>query len=563
MTSLRYVAYGDDKEEPLRTLEIGEDEDIISYGKRLGSGSYGNVYSYNDSYGIEYAVKVMSLDEDKSINGSHLNDVGILKNLEHPNIVKLVDVGVSENNIYLVMKKAKYDLGKYIRKFGNQKDDIPYLIYPLVEAMAYYFNMNTLHLDIKPQNILYFEGEGLKFTDFGISKQGYCNIYPYYTGNMAFSLWYRSPDIIMGNQNYDTFNDIWALGCVIYEFYTGKPLFVGDEHGIIKTIFKRLGTPDEKIWPGVNKLPMWNNYKDYRYKRSGFNEKEITTRPELLNLLNKIFDYRNFSKPYGSDYISEILKHEYFDEINNYGNITHINLGCYDKLMLKDNYPKHYESEHPNNYDKIWILQICNNYRLKSTTLFMSYYILDSFYDLFASNSGIDHKLIALVCLQISSLMNQSYSTNLEIYKLIETTGNMFTIKEFTKAQKYVVQKLDWKIAHPTSYDIFKVASYKNIYMQSIGETILIALSMSDIIYKIKPSLVSKIATDITNIYFGNYNMIHLNKMVLAHYILPHITIFEDSNIISNIFNYISNKMNEPIIFNTHHLIMETKKYIN
>jgi len=70
------------------------------------------------------------------------------------------------------------------------------------------------------------------------------------------TLWYRSPELLLGETHYGGAIDIWATGCIFYELLCFKPLFPGKtEIDQISRIFTKLGTPNEAIWPGFLSLP--------------------------------------------------------------------------------------------------------------------------------------------------------------------------------------------------------------------------------------------------------------------------------------------------------------------
>ena len=74
------------------------------------------------------------------------------------------------------------------------------------------------------------------------------------------TLWYRPPEILLGQEEYTTKVDSWSAGCIFAEMLLDKPLFAGDsEIGQIFKIFQIVGTPTEENWPGVSKLPDFKN----------------------------------------------------------------------------------------------------------------------------------------------------------------------------------------------------------------------------------------------------------------------------------------------------------------
>jgi len=74
------------------------------------------------------------------------------------------------------------------------------------------------------------------------------------------TLWYRPPDVLMGSTTYSATIDIWSTGCIFAEMATGKTLFPGKNNkDQLLQIFKLLGTPTEKEWPGIKEFP---EYRD-------------------------------------------------------------------------------------------------------------------------------------------------------------------------------------------------------------------------------------------------------------------------------------------------------------
>jgi serine/threonine protein kinase len=75
----------------------------------------------------------------------------------------------------------------------------------------------------------------------------------------VITLWYRPPEILLGQKAYALPTDMWSIGAIIAEMSNKRPLFPGDsEIDEIYKIFRLLGTPTEKTWPGVTDLPDWN-----------------------------------------------------------------------------------------------------------------------------------------------------------------------------------------------------------------------------------------------------------------------------------------------------------------
>ncbi|XP_021097146.1 cyclin-dependent kinase 2 isoform X3 [Heterocephalus glaber] len=218
--------------------------------EKIGEGTYGVVYkAKNKLTGEVVALKKIRLDtETEGVPSTAIREISLLKELNHPNIVKLLDVIHTENKLYLVFEFLHQDLKKFMD--ASALTGVPL---PLIKVVT---------------------------------------------------LWYRAPEILLGCKYYSTAVDIWSLGCIFAEMYlvctqhhakccgehrrngrhslcplcsylevaasqgggmtavstphpvTRRALFPGDsEIDQLFRIFRTLGTPDEVVWPGVTSMP--------------------------------------------------------------------------------------------------------------------------------------------------------------------------------------------------------------------------------------------------------------------------------------------------------------------
>lgn len=137
--------------------------------------------------------------------------------------------------------------------------------------------------DLKPQNLLVNMSGSLKIADFGLARAFSIPIKKY--THEVVTLWYRAPEILLGQEVYSPPVDIWSVGVIFGEMLTKKPMFPGDsEIDQLYRIFRVLGTPDESSWPGVTQL------RDYaptfpKWRKKPLKELFPQLEPEGLNLL--------------------------------------------------------------------------------------------------------------------------------------------------------------------------------------------------------------------------------------------------------------------------------------
>uniref|UniRef100_A0A0A9WUZ6 Cell division protein kinase 5 n=1 Tax=Lygus hesperus TaxID=30085 RepID=A0A0A9WUZ6_LYGHE len=112
----------------------------------------------------------------------------------------------------------------------------------LLKGVGYCHQRSVLHRDLKPQNLLISREKVLKLADFGLGRAFGIPVKKF--THEVVTLWYRSPDVLLGSTQYGTPVDIWSVGCIFAEMATGLPLFAGkNDADQLLQIFKFLGTP--------------------------------------------------------------------------------------------------------------------------------------------------------------------------------------------------------------------------------------------------------------------------------------------------------------------------------
>ena len=207
--------------------------------ENIGEGTYGVVYKARDTQtGEIYALKKIKLEtEQEGIPSTAIREIALLKELQHPNIVRLVNVLHTDKKLTLVFEYLDQDLKKLLDTSVQGFTDIqikvnhhivkPFQSYlwQLLAGIAKCHQHKVLHRDLKPQNLLINREGILKLADFGLARAFGIPVKNF--THEVVTLWYRAPDILMGSKNYSTSVDIWSVGCIFAEIVNRKPLFAG------------------------------------------------------------------------------------------------------------------------------------------------------------------------------------------------------------------------------------------------------------------------------------------------------------------------------------------------
>ncbi|KAL1021095.1 hypothetical protein UPYG_G00008770 [Umbra pygmaea] len=283
---------------------------------RIEEGTYGVVYRAKDKKTDEIvALKRLKMEKEKEgFPITSLREINTILKAQHPNIVTVREIVVGSNmdKIYIVMNYVEHDLKSLMETMKQPflPGEVKTLMIQLLRGVRHLHDNWILHRDLKTSNLLLSHKGILKVGDFGLAREYGSPLKPYTP--VVVTLWYRSPELLLGAKEYSTAVDMWSVGCIFGELLTQKPLFPGkSEIDQINKIFKDLGSPSEKIWPGYNELPAVKKmtFTEYPYnnlrKRFG-----ALLSDQGFDLMNKFLTFCP-SKRILSD---EALKHEYFQE---------------------------------------------------------------------------------------------------------------------------------------------------------------------------------------------------------------------------------------------------------
>ena len=227
-------------------------EKIYIKTKMLGSGAFGEVWLvHHKDLDRDFAMKMIKKRKNKSNDEREiLNEIEILKKLDHPKILKVIDFYSTLKKYYIITEYCpEGELFNEIIKIGKfDEGQSAFIINQILKAIVYCHKMNIIHRDIKPENIMITNREKngclqVKLIDFGTAKifeKGHQE------NKYVGSSYYMAPEII--KRNYDEKCDLWSIGVILYILLTGRPPFDGnDDEEILENVKK--GVYDKWAYP--------------------------------------------------------------------------------------------------------------------------------------------------------------------------------------------------------------------------------------------------------------------------------------------------------------------------
>ncbi|XP_062451618.1 cyclin-dependent kinase 12 isoform X2 [Rhea pennata] len=266
----------------------------------IGEGTYGQVYKAKDKdTGELVALKKVRLDNEKEgFPITAIREIKILRQLIHRSVVNMKEIVTDKQDaldfkkdkgaFYLVFEYMDHDLMGLLESglVHFSEDHIKSFMKQLMEGLDYCHKKNFLHRDIKCSNILLNNSGQIKLADFGLARLYSSEESRPYT-NKVITLWYRPPELLLGEERYTPAIDVWSCGCILGELFTKKPIFQANlELAQLELISRLCGSPCPAVWPDVIKLPYFNTMKPKKQYRRRLREEFSFIPLSALDLLD-------------------------------------------------------------------------------------------------------------------------------------------------------------------------------------------------------------------------------------------------------------------------------------
>uniref|UniRef100_A0A4W6E0C5 non-specific serine/threonine protein kinase n=1 Tax=Lates calcarifer TaxID=8187 RepID=A0A4W6E0C5_LATCA len=262
--------------------------------RQLGDGTYGSVILGRSlESGELVAIKKMKRKFYSWEECMNLREVKSLKKLNHANVIKLKEY--MKENLYQLMKDRT-------RLFPESA--VRNIMFQILQGLAFIHKHGFFHRDMKPENLLCMGPELVKIADFGLARE--IRSRPPYTDYVS-TRWYRAPEVLLRSTSYSSPIDQWAVGCIMAELYTLRPLFPGSSE--VDTIFKIcqvLGTPKKNDWPEGYQLASAMNFRWPQCVPSNLKTLIPNASPEAIHLMTDLLQWDPKKRP------ASALRYSYF-----------------------------------------------------------------------------------------------------------------------------------------------------------------------------------------------------------------------------------------------------------
>ncbi|MBV8600900.1 MAG: serine/threonine protein kinase [Candidatus Eremiobacteraeota bacterium] len=208
----------------------------------IGRGGMADVYHGSDTVlGREIAIKILT-DRSEIVRKRFLREAQSMASLNHPNVVGVYDAGEFAEQLYIIMELVRGKTLKQIAAEGLTFDRSIEIFIGLLEALDYAHSQSVIHRDIKPANVMILTDGTVKVMDFGLSRRVSDASSVTQAGEIVGTIAYLSPERFLGKTT-DQRSDLYSVGCVMYEIFTGDVPFKSATDDLVSVIFAHVNEP--------------------------------------------------------------------------------------------------------------------------------------------------------------------------------------------------------------------------------------------------------------------------------------------------------------------------------
>jgi serine/threonine-protein kinase len=232
-------------------LPLGSRIGGYELNKKIGSGTMGTVYrALQLSLDRPVAIKILSPElarDDEYVERFHKEARTVAK-LNHPNVISGIDVGEDSGYRYFVMELVSGLTIRHILDRGGPMDEsrVAHIALQIARALDHGFQLNLVHRDVKPDNIIVTNDGVAKLCDLGLAKDRPEE------GRSLGTPAYISPEQAKGLADVDIRSDLYSLGASMYHMLAGRPPFEGTAHVVMTLQASEDPVPLRQIDPEIS-----------------------------------------------------------------------------------------------------------------------------------------------------------------------------------------------------------------------------------------------------------------------------------------------------------------------
>ncbi|XP_072990615.1 cyclin-dependent kinase F-4 [Typha latifolia] len=276
--------------------------------KEVGDGTFGSVWrAISKQSGETVAIKKMKKKYYSWEECINLREVKSLRRMNHPNIVKLKEVIRENDMLFFVFEYMECNLYQLMKNRGKPFSEVEVrnLCFQIFQALVYMHQRGYFHRDLKPENLLATK-DIIKIADFGLARE--ISSEPPYTEYVS-TRWYRAPEVLLQSPLYNSAVDMWAMGAIIAELFTLRPLFPGSsEADEIYKICSIIGTPNKNTWAEGLQLADAMNFQLPQFSSIHLSTLIPSASDDAINLISSLCSWDPSRRPTAA----QALQHSFF-----------------------------------------------------------------------------------------------------------------------------------------------------------------------------------------------------------------------------------------------------------